>query len=584
MIDVNPLDVAIIRHRLMSIAREMGAVVLRTAQTQIINECHDFSTAIFDAKGRLMSQVEDLPIHVAGNFFMARAIIESYAPEDIYPEDVFLVSDPYTMHAGAHLPDWTMLRPIFYKGNLTFWAMCRAHMMDPGGIMPFGFDPSAYDIYAEALIIPPLKLYEKGELNRELYKLLLRNSRFPKNLRVDTMAMHGSLKLCEKRIGELMDKYGVEKLTACLEYAIKSTENAVREEIKKMPDGIYQGHVIADNDGFTEEPINLWCKITIKDDKMVIDFTGSDKQRRFVNSPLANTYAATFIAIFSSIDPHIIHNEGSYRPVEIIAPEGTVVNPSPPATVGCCTISLATPITEVVMDALAKAIPEKVSAGWCREFSLVITGRNPETGEIYAGVDFCTNGGSGAIWGYDGWPHIGPVNGGGALIKPPVEMAEIIQPWLITEYTLLEDSAGAGKYRGGLGVRHQVVNQGIESLLILVGDDHSKSPPFGHSGGKSGKRSKIIVKRGEEELIVPTKKWFPLLPGDIIVTEATGGGGVGDPLERSIDLVREDVINGYISGESAKKDYGIVIDPKTFEVDLEGSKKLKFQEALGRHF
>ncbi|MBI3091709.1 MAG: hydantoinase B/oxoprolinase family protein [Candidatus Tectomicrobia bacterium] len=578
---VDPLSVAVIQNRLLSITEEMGVVLLRTTRSQILNECHDFSTAIFNQHGELLAQAEDVPIHVAGNHFMARAILKSFSAEEIAAGDIYLMNDPYSHNAGAHLQDWTFFRPVFHEGKPVFWVMCRAHQMDEGGSMPMGFNPLAYDIIAEGLRIPPIKLHEKDQPIRSVVDLILQNVRFPAELRADLLAFAGCLKLGEQRLHEVIEKYGYPLLAASVDAAMESSEKAMRAEIARIPNGVYEDEVYADHDGATDQTVRVRCRITVEDESMCVDFTGSEAQRRFINSPLPNTYAGAFIGIFTSVTPDIIHNEGCYRPVTIVAPEGSVVNPVYPATTGCCTLVLGCHIIDVVMKTLGQAIPRQVSAGWASHFTINLSGRRPESGELYANVNFCGNGGSGAIWGYDGWPHIAPVNCSGGIIKASIEMLEMRNPWQVREYALRTDSAGAGTYRGGLGVSLRFVNHGYDSHFILLGDDHSAAPPFGQDGGKPATRSRCWIERGDERLPVRTKQHYVVQPGDHIVTETTGGGGVGDPLARPAALVREDVVNGYVSVERARSDYGVALDTATLALDEAATARLRGRERAG---
>ncbi len=582
--EVDPMTLAVLRNALYAINHEMGVIVLRSARSPLINQIHDFSMAIFNEEGRMMVQVESLPIHVAGSHLQMLAVRETYG-DDIYEGDVITFNDMYYkgLGAGSHVGDWAFMRPVFYKGKLAMWAYCRAHQMDPGGAIPVGFDPRAYDIHAEGILIPPLKLYEKGKPKDDIFRFIASNVRRPDWQRQDVNAIIGALKVCERRIVELFDKYGEEKVRDCFEVMIEGSEKAMRDEIEKIPDGLYTGTNTVDNDGNTPEPVRANVTIKVQGRDLIADFTGSDKQRKYINSPLMNTLATVYYSVFVTIAPHLMHNEGCYRPIQVIAPKGTWVNPTYPATVNGCTNVSSSSIANAIFMALAKAVPEKTCAMWAAESSGIISGYDPRIGnDLYLCIDFGYNGGEGAKVGYDGFHHLSPLECGGVILKETVEMKEINYPWLHSRYELWTDSAGAGKWRGGLGVIEARMNLGSDPTYESNVGSNAKptSQPLGHSGGRPAALTEYYVVRKEsgERVSLDSNFGIQVSQGDIIEVRSSGGGGVGNPRERDIEKVKYDVENGYVSIKSAREDYGVVIDSKTFEIDHEATGKLRKTE------
>jgi N-methylhydantoinase B len=570
---IDPMTLSIVNSAFVNIADQMAEVIQKTATSFILCEILDFCSALLDRKGRIIVQSErGLPLHVASSELQLKCALDVFGDE-FYPGDIILQNDPYTA-AGNHLPDWTMIRPIFVEDELTFFALCKGHQMDTKGAYPGGYFPGGYDIHSEGLIIPPTKIYLKGE-KQNVYDFILHNVRWPESVKIDNMAMIAALKIAEQRIRELCTKYGKSTILSIADTLMEESEKAVRNEIKQIPDGNYEGESAVDRDGSGNEDVHVRVTLRVRGDELIVDFSRSDKQVTFVNSPIGCTYSSTYMAILPIFDSDIIKNHGALKPIKIIAPKGSVVNPEFPATIGACGCFTATTIIEAIQMALGKVVPEKVSAPWCPSFTMVTFGDDPRTGETYWMVTFQNDGGGGAIEGYDGCHHISPVVCGGNILKCPVELAEIKWPWQILKYELLTDSGGAGKFRGGLGIYWEAVNKGGKAFGETGAMSGEKLAPFGLNGGKPGILSKIYIKRKGKEEPAHTMSLFPIQPGDVLVTVSSGGGGVGDPYQRPIEKVKEDVLNGYVSIKKAREDYGVVLDSETLEINEEATKKLR---------
>ncbi len=579
-LQVDPMDVAILQHKILYTCDLMGSVLKHSGQCFILMECNDFSPGVFDAQGRLLSIKSWMPLHVAVAKSQVAPLAEKFKGK-IYPGDIFLANDPYQA-GGSHLPDWSIIRPVFYEDELIFFTLLKGHQQDTGGAYPGGYFPYGYDIHSEGLRIDYTKIFERGE-RQPVYDFILNNVRWPDVVAMDNMAMMGATKRAEEELIRLCQKMGQETMLACQQALLDSSEQAMRAEISKMPDGIYQGESGCDWDGTTDEPVYVRVKVTIQGDEMIVDWTGSDKLAAFISTPLAVNHACTYIPILMSVDPDISFNEGSCKPIKIIAPEGTCVNARYPATIGGCNCHLGGELIEAIQMALGKAMPETVSAMWAPHVSFVTFGDDgrefdEEAGDYrkYYFTFFGPDGGSGAIWGYDGWPHVTPPIIAGGVTKNTAEITEIMTPWRILQYGYLKDSAGAGRWRGGVGTHYAMVNENEGRVYVNTGTSSGQQfRAFGQDGGKEGIYHDIYFERDGERIPFRTMSQVQYTKGDILTAKCSGGGGVGSPLERPQELVGEDVLNEVLSIEAAEKDYGVVIDPKSLEVDLKATEKLR---------
>jgi len=579
-IEIDPMTLSVLWNRLRTIDREIGDRVGAASQSFVLAVIRDYAPTLFDSKNRILLVEDYIPAHTTGSQFAQRATVEEYRGR-IYPGDAFIGNDPYTTR-GGHLPDWSFLRPVFYKGELQFWTFLRGHVLDSGGAYSGSYAPRCYDIHAEGFIMPPLKVIEKGEIVRDVYRLILSNVRAREIMHMDIMCIFSALEKAENRLIELCDKYGIETVNAVIDEVINRTEKAMREFIRKIPEGTYRGESSADWDGTVDRPVTVRVTITVKHrpkPHMILDFSESDDQVSFINLPLGQLYASAFCAIFMVTAGRIPRNEGAYKPFEIIAPEGKCVNAKYPATVGACGCILGVEVIEAIFKALGQAIPKETPAMWTRHVSPIIVGKDarkidPRTGkfpELFISC-FWSDGGSGAIYGYDGWNALGGVQWAGQVQRASVEWAEIVAPIRLLHYGIHRDSEGAGKWRGAFGTHVEfeiTASAGPGTIFIATGNsDGEKFETFGQMGGGSGKKYKgWIVKRGGERIRLRTLDIVEVEAGDRIVTFSGGGGGVGNPLERDPERVRADVMNGYLSVERAKEVYGVIINPKTFEIE-----------------
>ncbi len=539
------VTLSVVGNRLESIAIEMMDVMLRTALSQILNASRDFSTAILDGQCRLVAQGEGIPVHVSALPVAGRAVLD-YFGDSIAPGDVFLLNDPY--FGGSHLPDITAIRPVFVDGKLAFMTVNRAHHTDVGGGTHGGYNPSASEIFHEGLRIPPLRIYDGDAPRDDLLQMMAANVRYPKNFLGDLNAQIGSILTAERRIRELIEHYGADRLTHIVDGILDATEAQVRSFISDWPDGEYFGESHVDDDGFDSELIPIRARVTVAGDTLTIDLSESAGQvTGFINSAYANTRSLAHAAIMYLAPYDVPKNDGSMGPLKVIAPEGLIVNANSPAPVCMSTNHCAEEIVEAIFKALAQAVPEAVNAGFSRRLRYAITGTDPRTGESFLWHFFMARGGGGAALGHDGWSCVGEVNVAGGIRANSVEVTEERFPLFVVNHELRPGSAGNGQWRGGLGAVCEIIYEGEGEALLNTAGDGAIVPPFGVLGGKPGLPHRYSIVSGGAETVLRTKQTGVVVkPGDRIVALSSGGGGYGDPSRRSSDAKEWDSRNGYV--------------------------------------
>lgn len=577
MSQIDPITLATAWHFMRRVCREMREVMFRTSPNFLTAELHDVSVGIWDRQGQAIAIPEGLPGQFIAGGFGIKLILEEFK-DQIYPGDVFLTNDPY--RGGAlHLPDWGFIRPIFYKDELLFLTMARSHQIDTGGAYPGGYFPGAFDIIAEGLNIPPVKVVERGKENTELMRLIWGNTREPDGVRIDNYALMASTRLCEQRMTELIDKYGREVIFDCIDEMFKRTENGMRAEIEKIPDGKYYGESATDDDGsILDIPVWVRLNLIVEGDEITLDWSKSDPQTKgFVNSAYGNTYSLSMAMSFLFADPALseYHNEGSMRPFTVIAPEGSVVNPRFPAVLGASPVNTGTQIAESVIMAYSKALPHRAIAPWGRHYSHLIFGQDPRTNRLYIDVSFNMDGGPGAVYGYDGYQSAAMLVTLGGACKSDIEEEEIRFPWRYNRYDFVTDSCGAGKWRGSPGIYWEVVNEGDDAMMSTGNAEGETTRGEGVAGGLPTPYNKAYVTRSQKQIPLKAHRIHDFCHGDIVTKITGGGAGVGNPLERAPEKVREDVVKEFVSLEAARDIYGVVLNEDTLEVDEHATQALR---------
>ncbi|MBI2849189.1 MAG: hydantoinase B/oxoprolinase family protein [Chloroflexi bacterium] len=572
---LDPATLEVLRNALLTVTKEMEYVVGRTSRSTFWVETGDYSTAILTAEGQVVAQgPAGIPVHMGTMPLSVQYALERIGRSDLEPGDVIWNNDPYS--GSNHVPDVLLARPIFERGELLAIAAVRGHWIDIGGATPGSSSTANRDIYAEGIRLPPTKICKGGVINRELLDVILTNVRMPKERYGDFRAQMAGCAMGEQRVLDLCRKYGSETIRAAMEEILNHSERLMRAEISKLPDGDYTAYDFLDGDEIEKRPLKVEATIKIRGDSMEVDFTGTDGPAAGgLNAPYAVTCTAVYYTVKAITDPEIPSNSGAYRPIKVFAPPNCLVNPRPPAAVMAGNHETSSRIIDVLLQALAPAIPERVVSGLAGSaYAFILAGRDQRRAE--AEQEFVIaepiHGGKGACLGGDGINAIrtGVVN----IRNQPVEVMEMRSPLMVETERIVADSGGVGQWRGGCATqRVYVVTKGKAILTIIA--DRAKFGPFGLFGGGMGGCCRLLIRTGSEQKVLFSKYHGPMGPGDKLYFQAAGGGGYGDPLERDVQLVGKDVLNGYVSPEAAEVEYGVIVNRKTHEVDLAATLELR---------
>ncbi|TDI16103.1 MAG: hydantoinase B/oxoprolinase family protein [Acidobacteria bacterium] len=574
---VDPVTTAILQDILLSITRQMDSYIERASPNFVTAVIHDVSTGIFTKKGEVIALESHISNQSIG-YFQIGLLLEEF--DEINPGDVFVMCDPY-LGAGTHPPDWSFFRPIFYKGNLEFFVMIRTHQVDNGSWQPRAYNPMVYDLHSEGLRLRPTRIFENDKPVEAIYTLILDNVRRKDLVQMDHLAMNGAMRLAETRLLELLDKYGRDTIFSSVDQMWEATRSAVKSEIGTWLDGEYEGESSCDDDGITlDVPVTVRVKVKIEGERLVLDFSKSDPQvKGIVNAPRSLTHVKASYAIYSCFPPELSrhYNQGSYDAFELVTQPGTVTDAQYPAPCGACTLIVAAQILEAVWMALGQAIPEKVPAANTRPLHPGVFMIDPRKGRLISFSHFWAEGGNGALHGCDGWPHTGPTGSLGTLKKPSIELSEALLPLRALRYQIHQDACGHGRWRGGPGTIWEIENLGREARVLTGNCDGVTTicPMAGRLGGQSGKLNQIFLIRGSEKIPVRAARNVDLQEGDRFLMMSGGGGGVGNPLEREVEKVKEDVEEGVLSFQTAREVYGVVLDATTYEVDQKTTDKIR---------
>jgi N-methylhydantoinase B len=540
------ITLEVIGAALLTVAEEMGAALIRASYSTNIKERRDCSTAIFDARGRVIAQAEHIPMHLGSLLGAVEEILRRYPAAELHVGDMFIVNDPYA-GGGTHLPDINLVAPVFADGALWGFVANIAHHADRTG-------ESIRNIWDEGLRITPIRLIERGVLREDVMELLLANFAVPAERQGDFRAQIAVNRLGTRRLEELIARWGAETVRAACDEQLDWGERKIRAAIAAVPDGVYRFTDAMDDDGVTEDHIPIAVAITVGGDTMNLDFAGSGPESRGdLNVVRGALLATVYYAVKAILDPTIPANGGFYRAISVEAPEGTIVNCRPPAPVGWRTQTCQR-IADVVFGALAQALPDRVpAAGNGANAAMVFSGVDPAHGGYYVYLE-TIGGGSGATAHADGFDgvqvHVTNTS------NLPVECLEMEYPLLVEEYGLVEESGGAGQQRGGMGIRRTIEVLGHEASF-LGSLDRARIAPWGLAGGKPGGCGAIILNPNDPKpRALPSKVWgFRLAPGDRVSIVTPGAGGWGDPDQRPLDQVRADVEDGVLRAERAAAEY-----------------------------
>jgi len=559
---IDPITLEVLTQGLISIVREMRATVCRTASSVAIYDAKDFSCGLFAPDSQVVAQSEDIGSHVVPLPWSVRSAMEKFG-NDLAPGDVILSNDPYT--GGTHLNDVTVIFPVFEEGRLIFFPAVRAHWADVGGMVPGSMSGKATEIYQEGVRIPPVKIQEAGRFNQAALDILLSNMRVPEERLGDLEASLASCRVAQKRIHEICARYGVDTLLEAVRLDLDRSEVRMRACIAGLPDGVYRFEDYLETYmGGRFEPLLMPLALTVAGDRMIADFTGASPQVPFpVNSTAAVTAASVFIAVKSIFDPAAPLNQGSFRPIEVIAPPASIVNVQRPAPAGSHG-EIRKRVIATMVGALSQVVPDLVAGDLCRtSFHNLIGGYDAKRGREWVHYEWSA-GGNGAFRESDGPSAMATIDWGDLVTVQSTEVIETRMPLVVETSRLAVDSGGAGTTRGGLSMQRSLRVLAADSRYSLLSDG-AVVPAFGVMGGLSGVQvgSWVESDGAIESFDTPGKvAGHPVGDGSIVVVRSAGGGGYGDPLLRGPAEVAEDVREGYVSRQAAHDLYGVALDAR----------------------
>jgi N-methylhydantoinase B len=567
---MDPVTLAVVRGALEQIADEMDLHLIHAAISPIISETNDCAHGIFHPEtGETIAQGRyGLPVFLANMQFTVQNILKlANADGGFQPGDLWILNDPYV--CGTHLQDVVLISPHFVDGRLFCVFANTGHWMDIGGSVPGGWAPKATEIHQEGMLIPPLKLYEAGRLNRQVVQMFLGNVRLPDQIAGDLSAMTNVFGIGRRGIDGLVVRYGAETLRGCFEEMMQRSEQQMRSYIVDIPNGTYLCEDWFDNDGVTDEPMRIALALTVEDGTLHFDFTGTAAQSVGpINLALTTTLSSCFVAL-KHIFPEVPVNGGAFRPTRFTIPEGSLLSVGYPGPVGGY-LEVVGKLIDLTFGALAQAIPDRTPAPCFGTTGVVtIAGKHPDTGRYYVGV-FPYPGGFGGSQATDGLVHGTPPQSMANFMS--IEMSEHRYPLRFDYFALREDSGGAGFHRGGCGSAYGF-SLLSDTLVTVLGDrvDHA---PFGIAGGGSAAPNYVAFETGDGNWVPPLRSKLekqPMKAGETLHAASPGGGGFGDPLTRDVAAVERDVRLGYVSPATAERLYGAMM--KNGRVDVSATER-----------
>jgi N-methylhydantoinase B len=549
----DPITLEVIRSALLAATDEMGATLRRSAYSTNVKTRGDFSCCLFDRSLRVIAQAFAQPVHLGNMVQLVPNALERFGRDRLGPGDMIVVNDPYL--GSIHLNDVTVIAPFFYEGRLFGYLANLAHHVDVGGGAPASIG-AFREIYQEGIQIPPVKLVESGEIVGDIFGLILAQIRSKRETAGDFRAQVAANVTGARRLTELLDTKGWETVERSIDALVESTRRWTKTEIQGLPRGTFRDECYLDSDGYSDQRVRLAAEITVSDQGIEFDLSGSDPQRPApVNASFGPIYSACAYALKAVIDPNLPVNQGFYDLVRVIAPRGTVVNAVHPApTVGGGEVQIR--LTDLLFKVFAQTMPEKVAAG-CKAmqchagFGAV----DVRTGEYYTFLETLA-GGYGGRLRLDGPDAV--QSHGQNTQNAPIEETESSYPVRITRYELLPDSGGPGRRRGGLGLRRDYLFPQATMFTVLA--DRELEGPWGLFGGQPGKRAEYLLHRGNSWHTLPSKTTVALEPNETVSYRTCGGGGYGEAFDREPELVAADVLDGKVTVEAARSEYGVAVD------------------------
>jgi N-methylhydantoinase B len=539
---IDPIALEVVRHAVFSVADEMRAILMRSARSPVLKEAGDLSCALTDARGQLVAQGRDIPIHLGVMAFTVQEFLRRVPVQALAEGDVYFTNDPEV--GGNHLPDVKAIMPVFHRGRLVAFAINLAHWPDVGGARRGSYVATARDRYAEGLCIPPVPLFVRGTPNETMLEMVLSNVRGREERRGDILAQYAANAVAAARLREVFDRFGPEAVGACLGRFLDESEAMMRGAIAAVPDGEYAGEDWLDGDGIEEAPVRIAVRVRVAGETMHVDFEGTAPETQGpLNATRFVTASAVFYAARALLGPEIPANAGCYRPLSLHVPEGSVLNPGPEAPRVGGNHETSQRVVDAILRALAPVLPERIVAGGPGTSGLVMLSGRREDGRPFVLYEV-HGGGEGASRARDGTNavrvHMSNV------MNTPVEVIESEYPLRVECCELRADSGGRGRHRGGLGLRrsYRVLCESAELATMI---ERVRVRPWGVFGGEDGAPFRVTCERQGERLAVGGKENRDLRRGDLVVLESSGGGGYGPPEERPAELHQADLWNGYVT-------------------------------------
>lgn len=567
----DPVQLAVVRSALVGVAREMGTIMERASYSSILNEGKDFSCAVFNRDGELVAEGEFVLVHLAAMHEAVQVLISHFGPS-WQPGDIAIHNDPY--EGGSHLPDINLVRPVFSEDEVVAYVATRAHYPDVGGSVAGSFSGEAESLFEEGIVIPPLFLARQDALDEQLIALWARNVRVAKRLRADLMAQVASVRVGERSVLELIDRFGRQPLLDVLAEIPEYGEALMRGRIQALLEGENEFYDFMDDGGPDTLPVRIHLAVRVQGSEIEFDYRQSDRQAACpINAPPAVVKSATYGAMKCLLIPELPLNSGMFRPMKVLTEPGTVTHPLPPAPVAAGNTNTSQRILDICLAAVGEMMPGGaggMAGSYSANSDIGIGGHDPRTGDEFV-LYMMPVGGIGARRHLDGESAL--INYMGNCSSQPVEVWESMHPLRVNEYRLRPDSAGPGRRRGGFGlcVEYEALDDGLQ---VSVFTERQRFAPLGLHLGRPAFAGKYWVRRGDQSFPLPTKTsrlW--LRKGDAIVVHTPGGGGYGDPHEREPDLVASDVRQGLVSIEQAAGEYGVVVAAGT--IDDEATARLR---------
>jgi len=572
-IQIDPITFAVIKSAMDSIVDEVAYTVLRTARSEIVKDVMDYSAAICDRDGQMIAQAKTIALHL-GAIPEAMAEVKARYGNDLAPGDAVIVNDPY--QGGMHLPDIFMFVPFFYQAELEGFCVVICHHTDVGGRVPGSNASDSTEIYQEGLRIPVVKYYAGGKVNDIMERVIAQNVRVPDRVLGDLRAQYAACQVGVRELTALLDRYGREGARTYFAELLDYAERLTRAEIRQWPKGTFTFEDFIDDDGLSPDPIPIRVALTVHEDHVSVDYSGSSPQvRAAINSTRSYTNSCTYLSVRCALKGDVPNNAGVFRCVDIHVPEGSVLNPVEPAAVAARALT-GYRVFDTMLGALAQVVPDRIPAAGEGGNTVVCLSGKDDNGKSYIIVDMICG-----AWGAR--PHADGIeaitNASQNLSNTPIETLEAQHPVRVEAYELQQDSCGPGRYRGGLGIRrsYRVL---ADDVMLQLRADRMKFQPYGLDGGGSAAPASNTLTRGDSIESLPSKVGLQIARHDMVTHIQPGGGGFGSPLLRPLADIEKDVWNHKLSADFVRRHYLAVVDPRTGKPDLAATQALRAASAV----